>query len=797
MLKLIEVSRRSILKVGLGAAVTVFGQARRLLLAEETETASKPGRDQAGQAATVAPGKKDPLDYVNGLFGTASLDDPELIGNAPPPGEELYTGMVCPGAALPHGVDISPVNKDVSLAYPHGNLYSYTYPRHTMVGFSSMVDDMLIMPLVGDWTTPPDRIRNASAYDHSTENSSPGHYAVYLRDHEVHVDLTVTRLTGLYQFTFPKTDRAVILLDLGPEKESKLQIVDSQRIQGRIHDGTVFILEFSKPFNSFGTFHREPPTAGMVGSNWFLLGMDRVTSGSQSDTGTYTGCYVSYKTEESEAVLVRIAAANDLDQAQKTLREENRSWNFAEIKSEARQTWKPYVESIEVKGGSEKQRSIFYSCLYHAFASPVLVAEKGNNFRGLDGKTYRAEHDRYDLVPYWDTGRNQVVLMTLLEPEVKLNVLRSQVEMAEESRWMGTSFHGDHAVAMFLGDWERGVKFDYEKAYESLYRNATDPKGPREKLAEYLEKGWIHDEIVDHPSPPYEGGNAGVSKTLEYCYDDHCLAVYAQKLGKQSDSLMFLKRAATYRNVWDPSSGFMRGRREDGSWIAPFYPTEPYYNFMYKESTAWQTTWFVPHDIQGLIQLMGGRKSFLKRLDDFFSLPYRPKGIARDITGLIGQYCHGNEPDHHAPYLYNWAGAPWKTQELVRKILKLMYGSDRAGLGLAGMDDRGENCSWFVLSALGFYTVNPARAEYIIGSPLFDEAKIHLGNGKTFAVIAENNSEKNIYIQSATLNGKALNQAWFLHSELENGGELIFKMGASPNTNWGSAPESAPFSMSR
>lgn len=787
-------SRRSLIKVGVGAAAGGLLSTTPLLSADVS------GRDELPAMAGNDPGRiveKDPLDYVNVLFGTASLDDPALIGNAPPLGEELYTGMVCAGAALPHGIDVSPVNKDISLSYPHGNLYSYIYPRRTMIGFSCIVEDMLVTPLVGDWTTPPDRVRYSSSYDKQSEQSTPGHYKVFLQDHGIHVDLTATALTGFLQFTFPRSDRATILFDLGPSKDSTLEIVGERTVQGRTDKGrTSFLAEFSKPFGSFGTFHRDPPAPGMVGADWFLLGLDKVSPSSRSESGTYTGCYLTFETTEAETVAVKITAAGNMDQARKTLQTESPGWDFEKISNDAREIWRAKLDAIEVKGGTEKQRTIFYSCLYHAFASPTMVARKGDGFLGLDNKPYVAEHDRYDLVPYWDTGRNQAILLTILEPEVKLDILRSQIEMARESGWMGTSFHGDHAVAMYLGDWERGTSFDYEAVYQYLYKNATDPKGPREKLAEYLQKGWIHDIIVEHPSPPYEGGNCGVSKTLEYCYDDYCLAMYAKKLGRDADARMFLARASNYRHVWDPKTQFMRGRTEDGSWIDPFYPTEPYYNFMYKESNAWQTTWFVPHDVNGLIAFMGGREAFVKRLDEFFTLPYKPRAIARDITGLIGQYCHGNEPDHHVPYLYNWAGAPWKTQELVRNILSSMYGSDKAGLGLAGMDDRGENSSWYVMSAMGFYPVDPARTEYILGSPLFDEITLRMGNGKKFRIIAKNNSGQNVYIQSASLNGEPLHRPWFSHSSLANGGELVLNMAATPNKSWGSAPEAAPPSMS-
>ena len=807
-MKASKISRRRLIKGGFKAAAISIASGTALSLPGTGVSPSTPildasshttaAREAAAQNTLTSTADKKPIDYVNGLFGTSSLDNQELLGNAPPPGEELYSGMTCPGAKLPFGIDLSPVNKDISLSYPHGNLYSYVYTRRTIVGFSSMVTDMLVMPLVGDWTTPPDRIRYASVYSKESERSSPGRYTVHLTDHGITADLTTTALTGLYQFTFPKSDRATILLDLGPATSSTIEIVGDRTVRGQADDGkTFFIVEFSEPFKSFGTFHRNPTAPTMVGYGWFVLGLDAVRADNRLDDGSFAGCYLNYSTSERQAVLLKIAAGASFAEAQVRLRAESPAWDFQSIERDAKQSWSKRLNAIEVRGGTEKERSIFYSALYHAFASPTMIAKKGQQFLGEDKQRYTAKDDRYDHVPYWDTGRNQVVLMTLLDSDVKRNILQSQLNMARESGWMGTSFHGDHAVAMFLGDWERGIPFDYEAVYEYLRKNATDPKGPRANLAEYLRKGWIHDIEVDNPSPPYEEGNAGVSKTLEYCYDDSCLARYAEKLGKRDDQRMFRDRATNYRNVWDSATRLMRGRREDGSWILPFYPNEPYYNFMYKESNSWQTSWFVPHDIKGLINLIGGREAFTKRLDEFFTLPYRPKGIARDVTGMIGQYCHGNEPDHHAAFLYNWAGAPWKTQEVVRKIMRLMYGSDKDGLGLAGMDDQGENCSWYVLNAMGFYTVDPSRAEYIIGSPVFNEITIHMSNGKDFVILAEDNSAENIYIQSARLNGQSWNKPWFEHSAIANGGKLEFKMGPSPNKNWGGALESTPPSMSR
>jgi predicted alpha-1,2-mannosidase len=362
---------------------------------------------------------------------------------------------------------------------------------------------------------------------------------------------------------------------------------------------------------------------------------------------------------------------------------------------------------------------------------------------------------------------------------------------------METSFHGDNAVFMYLGDWERGLNFDWAAAYEYLRKNAMDPKGPRGYLAEYIKQGWISDFISKgNPSPPYAGGKAGAATTLEYSWDDYALALYAKRLGKTDDYNMFLKRAHDYQNVFDPSVGFIRGRTQDGNWISPFDPREPYYNFMMKEASGWSTLWLVPHDVAGLEHLLGGREKFAAKLDDFFSTPYTAKGICRDCTGVIGQYVQGNQPDQQAAYYYDWAGQPWKTQQLTRQILAQMYGSDRYGLAFPGMDDQGSTSSWYVMSALGFYPVDPSSPDYILGSPIFDEATIHMGNGHDLKIVAKNNSARNMYIQSATLNGRPWNKTWFSHSDIANGGSLVLTMGPQPNHTWGTAPDSAPPSMS-
>ena len=734
---------------------------------------------------------KTPVEYANPLVGTASLDEPKLLGNAPPPGEEAYTGFLFPGPALPHrSILLGPINKDLTeAAGNHGIIFPYIHSRPTMIGFSGPMPGLTIMPVIGNWTVPPDR-SYASPYDKTTEKASPGYYSVFFPDSGIGTELTTTESTAYYRFTFPATEKGAVLIDLGVEDNS-VEIIGDRIVRGRGRGGRCFVAEFSQPFKAFGTFHQNQPR--LDGAR--VRRDDATEPGSRMDSGSYTGAYLQFSTTAGEQILVRIVSARTVEAAQERLAAD--SGNFDEVHRRAQSAWSEKLNLIEVKGGTEKERMLFYSTLYNSLLTPRLITKRGQPLHGPGQGGQVADYDRYSPIALWDTGRNQVVLLTLLEPELKTNVLRTHWEMARESGWMHTSFYGDHAVLMYLGDWERGLPFDYASVYEYLRKNATDPAGPRGNLAEYQAKGWVHDNFVEHPSPPYADGNAGVDKTLEYSWDDYGMAKFAKKLGKEEDYQMFLARAHNYTNMFDASTGFMRGRNEDGSWISPFDPLEPYYNYMMKEATGWQNFWLVPHDVQGLINLVGGRENFQKKLDAFFNTPYSPKGIARDVTGMIGLYCQGNQPDQQTAYYYDYAGQPWKTQELIRKILRLMYGSDKSGYAFPGMDDQGSTSSWYVFSAMGFYPVDPSTPDYIIGSPLFDEVTLHMGNGKDLIIQAKNNSVDNLYIQSATLNGKPWNKPWFSHGDIANGGTFVFEMGPNPNPSWGSAPDAAPPSMTR
>lgn len=745
-----------------------------------------------GDAQQVSVHRERPVEYANGLVGTAPLDRKDFIGNAPPPGEQLYSGFTSPAALLPHSsTELGPINANLDVNYPAGVRAPYFYPNRTMYGFTSGADGSpTVMPIVGNWTVPP--ARSGSVYDKAREKASPGYYSVYLDDYQTLAEMTATTWAGMFPFTFPQSENAHILMDLN-RGGGDIEVVDDRTVRGRSRDGrTYFVAEFSRPFKSFGTFKQHPAQH----PEYSLLGDDEVDPDVRTVSGDFAGAYLRFMTTQGEQVLVKVASAVSYARAKDRLKTEEPGWDFDSVHRQAEQAWSKKLDMIEVQGGTEKQKMLFYSCLYHSFYSPQLLARKGEEFTDRRGVVQHAAYDRYGPVPLWDTGRNQIVLLTLLEPDVKVNILQSELDAARESGYMETSFHGDNAVLMYLGDWERGLKFDWAGVYEYLRKNATDPKGPRGYLAEYIKNGWISDVIPEgNPSPPYAGGKAGAATTLEYSWDDYALALYAKRLGKDGDYSLFLERAHNYRNVFDPSTGFMRGKTQDGQFISPFDPREPYYNFMMKEGSGWSTLWLVPHDVQGLIDLLGGREKFTAKLDEFFATPYTAKGICRDCTGVIGQYVQGNQPDQQAAYLYAWGGQPWKTQELTRKILSEMYGSDRYGLAFPGMDDQGSTSSWYVMSALGFYPVDPSSPNYILGSPIFDRATIHLGNGHDFTIVARNNSAKNLYIESASLNGKPWDKPWFSHSEIEGGGTLLLIMGPAPNKRWGSAVGAAPPSM--
>ena len=507
---------------------------------------------------------------------------------------------------------------------------------------------------------------------------------------------------------------------------------------------------------------------------------------SRKEEGPAVGAFVRYETEAGGKVHVKVGISHvSLEQAVENLRSEMSGMDFDAVQKQSVEIWNETLNRLKVKGGTHEQKVKFYTSVYHSLIVPTDYTEGDTFFCGLTGKAYPSEGRSFygDDWCTWDTYRTTHPLQILMEPEKQSDYARSYVQMYEHSgclpncpgNWAdcGANMDGNHTIAVLADIYSKGFRdFDAEKAYEAIRKNSMEnPGGDKELSEDYLKLGYI--------PFAYDGGvreKKSASLTLNRVYDDWCAGQMAKALGKEEDYRMFSKRAQNYRHLFDKETGFMRPRMRDGSWKEPFNPASKQGNSNgFTESNSWQMTFSVPHDIQGLIELMGGREAFVKKLDEYFA-----KGLHNP----------GNEPDFINPFLFNYAGAPWKTQEVVRNILADAYGADPAGL--KGNDDSGAMSAWYSLAAAGLYPVCPGSNIYVLTSPVFTEVTIAPGNGKEFCIVAENSSDVNKYIQSAELNGKPWNKPWIRYDDIAKGGRLVLKMGNIPNRDWGSEPEDAP-----
>ncbi|HWB96343.1 MAG TPA: GH92 family glycosyl hydrolase, partial [Bryobacteraceae bacterium] len=537
------------------------------------------------------------------------------------------------------------------------------------------------------------------------------------------------------------------------------------------------------------------------------------------------GLAVEFAQAPSGPVEVRIGISYiSVEQARRNLAADLPAWQFEKVRLAARAAWNHALGRIAVRGGTVEQRTIFYTGLCRALNRMTDITEAGDVYWGFDGKQHNAEgHAFYTDDGLWDTYRSAHPLQLLIEPERQVDMIRSYLRMYDQTGWL-PSFPGigseravmigHHATPFIVDTYFKGYRdFDVEKAYAAMRKNALEAtvlpwrRGPLTSLDHvYQEKGFFpalgkgETETVAEVHP-FERRQA-VAVTLENAYDDWALAEMAKALNKHDDYNLLARRALNYRNVFDARIRFMAPKTADGNWVEDFDPKlgggqggRAYF----AECNSWTYTFHVQHDVAGLIALFGGREPFLERLDRLFIEQY---GTSKydflkqfpDSTGLIGQYAQGDEPSFHIPYLYNYAGQPWKAQRHLRQIMNIWYSA--TPLGICGDEDGGALSSWYVFSAMGFYPVSPGRPVYDIGSPLFDEVRITLPNGKAFTITARNNSQQNKYIQSATLNGKPLDRPWFRHADLAGGGSLILQMGSRPNKAWGSSPEAASPSFS-
>ncbi|MGQ8334980.1 GH92 family glycosyl hydrolase [Sunxiuqinia sp. A32] len=719
----------------------------------------------------------EPVDYVNPLIGTASMEDVEYLGNNPAPGEELYYGCLIPGAMAPDAlVKLSPISGWHGCCF-HVRGSGYKNTDSLIIGFThrnhvhNRYGNILFIPTVGSiFTSPKTETKQCNSYgsykDFQTEKATAGYYTVDLVDYGIKVELTATKNCGFHRYTFPQSNQANIQIDLGiaakmdnfellekngnyeakiipnlnsPVKDARLQILDSHTLAGwqlsNNSDTIFFYAEFNKAFLSSGTWKN-----------------DIVEPSSKSESGSQIGAYVSFNTSEKEEILVKVGVSlNSVDDAKINMEKELAGLDFDTVRNGTQQKWNNILNNIEVTSSDENDLINFYTSLYRAYdggfslgwARPIAVDIFLRGSKWIED--WLCQHPISGRSGFWGPGE----------------------------------------AAGVMGIYARSFKnFDVDAAYASLRAGAMERWVGAEDYRKYGYLPGIYPTDSEFISG--RGPNCDiVNRTLGYAFDDFAIGTLAKILGKEEDADFFIKSSKNYKNLWDDSTKFFRPKRQDGTFVDPFDPAQPFAEQNYREGTAWIYRWMVMHNVPELINMMGGNDAFISELDKFFSTPYNPNLALRDITGMIGQYCHGNENDRYVPYYYNYAGAPWKTQEIVNKVMTLLHRPSPDGL--CGMDDPGFLTGWYASSALGFYHVNPATGYYDIGSPIFPKVKIHLdGPSEGFFVIeAHNVSDKNIYIQSATLNGKNLNVPRFHHSDIKPGGNLIFEMGPLPNKEWG------------
>ena len=713
-------------------------------------------------------GQKEYTELVNVFIGTS--DD----------------GNTFPGASMPFGmVHLSP-DTDLEGSAKYGG---YNYTDQSIIGFSHThlngvgepeYRDVLFMPTVGRIQLKPGDKHNTnsgyrSSFDHSNELATPGYYAVFLTDYNVNVELSSTLRSGFHKYSFPKTDSAHIIIDLAhPEGAEKLyiKIVSNTEIEGmrRSHGWAFdqyvyFVAQFSTPFSSVD------------------LALDDVFQKENSEvTGKNVKAVINYQTDEDEEILVKVGlSAVSSEGARKNLQAEIPNWDFDGIVNMAKDTWNKELGKIEIEGGTKDQQIFFYTSMYHALLSPDIYMDVDGKYRGIDQKIHQSsDFTNYTVFSLWDTFRALHPLLTIIDQKRTNEFIKSLLQKYDDGgrlpMWALAGNYTDdmlgyHAVPVIADAYVKGIRdYDIEKAYEAIKHSAElDKLG----LKYYKKIGYL----------PYERQGESVSKTLEYSYNDWCISQMAKDIGTKEEYKWYHQRAHFYKNVFDKSTSFMRAKSLDRKWQEPFDPIK---NSAYSEGNAYQYM-FVPHDTNGLIEEMGGDEKFSTWLDILFS-----QESNENKEGSIGQYWHGNEPSHHLAYLYNYVGEAWKTQKLVNQILTELHFSEPGGL--SGNDDCGQMSAWYILSSMGFYSVTPGQDIYVIGSPLFEKTTINLENGNKFNIEANKISSENIYIQSASMNGKAFSRSYIHHDEIMNGSKLIFEMGPSPNKNWGKKLEDRPYS---
>jgi predicted alpha-1,2-mannosidase len=747
-----------------------------------------------------------PIDYVNPLMGSG------------------FDGRISPIVSVPFGmIQLGADTRTSGSGYGKMSGSGYHYDDKDITGFSHVHKsgagcgdflDILFVPLNG--INRPANLTNypttalKSGFSHEREQAKPGHYSVQLDDYHIKAELTATARCGLHKYTFQKNSAQGLLIDLkygstgactivkedahDTVRVSHLEIVDKYTVKGyRISNGfapeqhVYFYTKFSKPLKSADLFQQNKKIATV-----------------ESVSGTDIKGIFYFEEEGSDVVLVKTALSSvSMEGAEKNLSTEMKTWDFEEIVSKNQALWSQELNKIVVEDKNEINKSTFYSTLYFTLMYPMLYSDVDGKYRGPDKNVHQANFPYFgQVVSIWDTYRGAVPLLSFLRPDVindyvktflkhydvfgqlPINVLAGQ----ETFQMLGL-----HSIPIITDSYFKGIRnYNVNHAFEAMKTSAMkDTSGFSMRyfvgLKNYKKYGYV----------PADLEMEAVARTLEYAYDDWSLAQMAKMLNKKEDYNYFLNRANSYQNIFSKESQLMRGRFADGSWRTPFDPyASNHRRDDYCEGNAWQWSFFVPHDVKGLAQLMGGKKNLIARLDTLFSTKSEIEGqnTSGDITGLIGQYAHGNEPSHHTAYMYGYLGQPWKTQMYINKIRTELY--NNTPTGLCGNDDTGQMSAWYVLSAMGFYPVRHGDGTYVIGTPLFEKVAVQLEGGKKILITAKNISKENIYIQSVKVNGKTHNKAYFNHQDLVDNGNIVFTMGKSPNKSWATNETAAPPSLS-
>jgi len=709
--------------------------------------------------------------YVNPFIGTGAIDG-GLSGNN------------YPGATSPFGmIQLSP---DTSEAPNWGDASGYDYNRNTIFGFShTRLSGTGASDLIDITLMPTSSGRTSSAFTHDEEKARPGYYQVMLKDENINAELTTTQRNGIHHYQYPAGKDAEIILDMDHSADkgswgrriinSQIRILNDHAVEGyRIITGWAklrkiyFYMEFSSPILT-STLR----DGGRVHENTAVI------------NGTNLHGYFRFGQLNGKPLTCKVALSSvSMENARQNMEQEAPHWDFDRYVAAADADWEKQLGKIEVKG-TEVQKEIFYTALYHTMIQPNTMSDVNGEYMAADYTTRKVANNEthYTTFSLWDTFRASHPLYTLLEPERVTDFVKSMIRQYEYYGYLpiwqlwgqdNYCMIGNHSIPVITDAILKGIPgIDMEKAYEAVYNSSvtSHPNSPFEVWEKY---GFMPENIQTQ----------SVSITLEQAFDDWCVAQLAAKLNKDADYQRFHKRSEYYRNLFHPKTKFFQSKNDKGEWIEPFDPYQYGGNggHPFTEGNAWQYFWYVPHNIQALMELTGGTKAFEQKLDTFFTSTYKSEQMNHNASGFVGQYAHGNEPSHHVAYLYNFAGQPWKTQKYVSHILNTLYNNTSSGY--AGNDDCGQMSAWYVFSAMGFYPVNPADGRYIIGSPLLDECTLKLAGNKEFRIRTIRKSPEDIYIQSVTLNGKKHKDFFITHQDIMNGGTMVFKMGKKPS-GWG------------